>query len=360
MNDETWLRDALRAAAGTGRPAGGPRAAGALARASRRRRQRLTAVSCTAAVAVVVATAVAGGGSGTTGLRPVTPTTESPTPSPVEPTLTPTPSPSPSPTATPEPTAARPTSSTAQPTATPTPVASTWYAPPPPDPLDVYFVVDATGDMQPSLDDVRTAVEQITAELTAAIGRDVAVGYATVRDFDTIYPQRRVYERLAAIRVRPGPLPEYEIGGGEDVPEAHTVALLGATGRRESTFFTAQPAGFRMGARKVVVLLTNAPMKQGDQYPSIAETIQGLRAEDVSFAALRFAPDQLTEADGAVFGRVARETGGVARKAVDCDGSGSRGERLRPGDPLVCGVGEDGVDVRGFAAALVALAMPRA
>jgi hypothetical protein len=359
MSDQSWLRDALRsAAASPGPSAGGARAAGALRLAAQRRRQRLVAASCTAVVAVFLATGLTGG-AGSTGLRPAVLPTGSPSAGETyERTASPTPE------ATPEETATPATPEPSRETTAPPSSAPAVYRtfPPPPGPLDVFFVVDTTGDMQPMGDVVPRIVGDIVARLDARVPRNnVGYGFARFGDFTAAELNKPVYERLQPIRVEPGQrLPALTYAGGGDDPEATTIALDGVLGRAHAPY-SAQPTApsFRPNAAKLVVLVTSAPMKQGDGYPPIEDVVRDLRAAGIRVVALHAMTEnrpEVKEAARADLDLVGTGTEGVVDRATDCDGDGRID--LRRGDALVCGFHEAAEETfTGFADALLRFAM---
>lgn len=327
MKDQSWLRDALRAAT-TNQPQGTARATGALHRARQRKRQRVTAASCATVAAVFAAAALTSGGSGSTGLQPVTPPTS--TAATPEPTTTYSPSPEPTASADPTSTGAPRPASPPPPSPSATQRVVIRYPATPPGPLDVYFMVDSTVTMRHHDNAVRSAIAGIVGELD---WRDALFGYATFNDWTVPPSSEPIYRRYSRIMVDP-PMPRFTYDGGGDPAEAHTLGLDAAIGVAHAPYTEpGQDAGFRPDARKVIVLITDGAMKQGSGYPAKAEVAQRLRERGVSVVALSITSFGEDVARGDLV-EMAEATGGVAAKSADCDGDGQ--VDIRRGDAIVC------------------------
>jgi hypothetical protein len=359
MNDETWLRNALRAAASP--PPAPDRAGGALALAARRRRERTVALSCVAVVSVMIASLAFGNGSGPAGLRPLPPA--------VSPTWTgdamsPSASASPEGPATSEPGLEVPGQGQPKPTpggsVEPTgrsmvPIDEVVH-PPVPTPLDVYVLLDTTFSVSRGLGDLDAAIRRIDDGLRARnVAAQWGLGVFTDTDFTPTGDPPPVYHRVRAIGsgvvttdgVRTN-------GGGGPEEEADTLALEGAVGVAHVPWTRdSDAAGFRPGVRSVILLVTDAGMDENAPNPSIDDAIATMNTHDVTVVGLQV----LTQIDPAGasenLGRVAGATGGVAANDVDVDGDGI--VDLRAGRPLVWEWADDG-DTFGFGAALAALA----
>lgn len=361
MTDERWLRDALHRATAVQPPGGDVRADGALRLASARRKQRLAVASCTAVLAVFMASSLTGGG--TRGLEPAPVASPSGSETPVAEASPSEPSPGPG---------------EAEPTATSVPEGWEWDDPgkpippqdrgpwPAPEPMaiDVYFLFDVTASAQPYLN--QPLSEPIVRALRAG-GHDVRYGYGTFRDKgvwnvigDGEVHDGQVYQRMAAIQPAPGPFSGYAYAGG-DPPEAHTMGLMGAFGWTDGlNVRDPQPAGFRAGAKKFIVMVTNSPMHSGGDYPTIEEAVAELNEHSVWGIPIQFIGNDDPEAVRAQLDRVAAGTHAIAPRTVDCDGDDRfhDGIDVRRGDPLVCttypGAGVE--DWSGLANAMIALA----
>ncbi|HVF06327.1 MAG TPA: hypothetical protein VNA20_15905 [Frankiaceae bacterium] len=225
--------------------------------------------------------------------------------------------------------------------------------------LEVFFLIDATGDMVQARDAVRTAVDGIQARL--AQRTTLRHGFGVFRD---VTPNSLwltdLYQRLSPVRANGGALPrDIAYQGGGDVPEAHTFALDAVIGVRHepwTTEWSAAPAEFSGTLPKLVVLVTSAPAKQGMTYPALNETISRLRAAGVGVASLVVKTEQGDERGAREhLGSIAAGTAAVARSAFDCDGD--RRVDVARGGPLVCPMPADPrvrQSFTGFADALVA------
>lgn len=354
MNDETFLRDLLAHAAATGStPA--DRMRGVFAHVARRRRQRMVAASCAAVVAVFVAVA-ATGGSGASGLRPLPPVTT--------PTMTAAPSGDPgrpyvagSPGVAGTPYAsAFPTLPVHSSSASPTPRSA-----PVPGKLDIYVLLDNSGDMGgPARDALPGVIASLDKRLRAdhvdlAWGLGLFTDQTTSNVLDVYHRERDIAKSALDFST----LPPNQ--GGGDIPEGDTYALDGAVGVGHLPYtMDSEGATFRPGATRVILLVTNAPMHDGDSpgYPSIDEAIASLRAAGGMAVGLQIlgtgsAPSQDRDASRDL-ARVARGTGATARRAVDCDGD--QHVDVAKGAPLVCEMDQWIKALPGLADALAALA----
>ncbi len=353
MSDETWLREVLRRAT-TRQPVAGDRVRGAFAVVRRRRQQRVVAASCAAVTAVFLATTFTGSGGGSSGLQPV-----DPGPSPTE---TVTPSTDASPSASPSAFDGTPTAGSGGPSSGPATTAEPASAseapvvvgslPHPSGRMDVYVLLDATGSMPiQKLDPiVRSLYDRLVTD-----GVPLQWGLGTFRDTD-VGDTNKVYQRVRDIAAGYQDFNDVlAAGGGGDLAEADTLALDGTLGIGHLPYtMDGQGATFRSGAHRVVVLITDAPMQEGNEHPTIASTIDRLRAANVTVVGvdvMTVLSQQDTYTDLA---SVAGGTGATAGQSVDCDGDGHRDIAL--GAPMVCRVDPEGkVDLAGLADALVRL-----
>ncbi|MBV9097937.1 MAG: VWA domain-containing protein, partial [Frankiaceae bacterium] len=228
---------------------------------------------------------------------------------------------------------------------------------PDPTPLDVYFLVDTTGSMQPAIKGLQKSVLNIAQNLRNDLGQSACFGVGGVKDVQvdttsTATPTDtyvfKTFLPVAPCDTAPGlPMVSHAVkqlveGGGGDPPEAQTLALKLAVTGGTSAFppvEPAQPANFRNGAFKVIVYISDAGSHEGGGYPTIPEVIQTLNVNDVkvvSIAVQDGAGD--FNAARAMMRQLALGTGSLAPKSgVDCngDGGGYYGD-LGPNDPLVC------------------------
>lgn len=353
--NESWLRDALREATSR-QPHVGDRTPGVFARVTRRRQQRAVAVSCVTALAVLFGVASMRGADSVS-LDPTVPIhTPSGTESPAEAAH---PASTTSPTSTqepdPEPEPSRTAGTTAGPRATAPPAA-------PPDvprggKLDVYVLLDTTSSMVSAESALDPALKAIHERLRRE-GFDVAWGLGVFRDTQPELPETRAYERVRAI-APDGTMNSTGVryGGGDTNPaEAMTMGLHGAVGVGHFPYTSdTEAAGFRPDARKLVLLVTDAPSMEGDPHPSVEQVAEDLRARGVRVAALHVLTENDPRSARADLDLVARGTGGLAEGPVDCDGD--PGHELSRGDPLVCELpSRKAQDLSGFGDALADMA----
>jgi hypothetical protein len=227
---------------------------------------------------------------------------------------------------------------------------------PDPTPLDVYFLVDTTGSMQPAILGLQKSVVSIAKNLRKELGLSACFGVGGVKDVQpdaTVTDPNQAYVFKTFLPVAPcdsGPeLPMVSAavkklaqGGGGNTPEAQTVGLkLAVTGETlpYPPVVTPQPANFRPGAFKVIVLISDAGANEGNGYPTVPEVIQTLNVSDVKVVSIAVR-DGVGDLKGAedMMNKIAVGTGSLAPPSgVDCngDGGGYYGD-LGPGDPLVC------------------------
>lgn len=228
--------------------------------------------------------------------------------------------------------------------------------PPVPGPLDVYFLIDTTGSMQPAIDGLRRSIQGIVDAL-AATNFDVQMGLGDFRDVDDSEALGGwVYHRGQHI-APPGEglrqaLVDLRIQGGGDYPEADTIALTQAvTGAGQAGVVKAgQEAGFRQGATRVVVLITDAPFHvEPPVYPSFPETVGTLTRAGVKVLGVSIG-------DGAVadLGRLARDTGTLTPEGgIDCGGDGVA--EVAEGQPAVCQIDHNGRGAARLSEPIIAL-----
>ena len=227
--------------------------------------------------------------------------------------------------------------------------------PPRPGPLDVYFLMDTTSSMEPSIDGMRESIQDIV-DVLAGSGLDVHMGLGSFRDVDPQLGDRAgyVYRREAPIGP-PGDalargLEQLAVGGGGDAPEADTVALTEAvTGAgRGGLVAPGQDAGFRVGSTKVMVLVTDAPMHvEQPVYPSFEEVQRTLGP--VRVLGIAVGSKGLADLE-----RVSRDTHGTAPvEGLDCDGDGVA--EVEEGAPAVCQISQGGFGGQQLGPAIINL-----
>lgn len=217
--------------------------------------------------------------------------------------------------------------------------------------LEVYFLLDATASMQRADAAVRDAVGDMVTRLKKRV--DLRHGYGVFRDTSlTSDPTLAVYERMAPIG-QGGSFPVIRYAGGGDHPEGHTFGLYGTLGEEHLPWLRdPAPAGFTGSGRKLVVLVSDAPVGEGGFRPTMRETLNRLDAAGIAVAGLSVVNE--IESGRPDLEELASETRATARRAADCDGD--RRTDLRPGAPLVCEVypKQPLGSFAGFADALVA------
>lgn len=234
-------------------------------------------------------------------------------------------------------------------------------------PVDVDLLVDTTGSMQQAINGVRGGMAGIVNAL-ARERLDLRVGLADFKDIGATDlqadpDQSYVYRRRVRM-ARPGAQLEEQLralrqhGNGDD-PEAQTIALVeSATGRGIPGIVPANgEAGFRPNATRIVVLVSDNPFKQGPPYPSIAETVGTLVAEDVRMVGVSVLNGG-ADADGSLrdLRAVASGTGSLAPAGgLDCDGDGRADAAA--GEPLVCEVSPAAAGLASIANAITRLVL---
>ncbi|HET7482826.1 MAG TPA: YCF48-related protein [Actinomycetota bacterium] len=227
--------------------------------------------------------------------------------------------------------------------------------PPLPNPLDVFFVVDTTQSMEASIDGLRRGMQAIIDQL-ASKGLDVEFGVGEIKDYPIPgYGDAQQGDFPYRLDRRIGP-PDDELkaalerlessgGGAVDAPESQLTGLYqAATGEGDPPWVPAgQDAGFRPGATKVIVNITDAPFHDEPQHPSppFESVVSALRNKGILQIGLaiygprgaRGLPD---------LRRMADETDTVAPEPVDCDGDGK--PDLETGTALVCEITDQDYD----------------
>ncbi len=118
-----------------------------------------------------------------------------------------------------------------------------------PKPLDVAFVVDATGSMQPVIDFLKRDIGTIKTALEL-VSSQPRIGITFYRDFGDTFVTRstRLTDKLATLDTFIGAMDAH---GGVDRPEAVREAL--------NDCLKENPWAWKRDGRKVVVLITDAP-----------------------------------------------------------------------------------------------------
>ena len=223
--------------------------------------------------------------------------------------------------------------------------------PPQPTPLDVFFLMDTTQSMDSSINGLLKGMHQISSDL-ARSKIDVWFGVGEFKDYpipgygDPIsgdFPYRLNRKMGPADASLVAAIEEMQASGGGDhhLPESQLTALYqSVTGAGEPGFVDAnQDAGFRSGAVKVVVLITDAGFEDSAAHPSppFSAVAGELTADGVYQVGLAVYGPWGVKAALADLEEMAQATGTrVPPGGVDCDGDGVK--ELTAGAPLVCEV----------------------
>lgn len=221
-------------------------------------------------------------------------------------------------------------------------------------PLDVYFLLDTTASMGPTIEGLTVAIKDIASQLRRKLGQDACFGLGEFKDTNPSGPSDtdKVFRTHVKIACEGPTLPkmtkalknrnELYSSGGWDIPEAGTVALnqmLTGAGQTTPLVLPGHAAGFRFESYKVVVMLTDASFKQGGGYQSVDETantlsVNGIKVVNVLVKTPKGEPDKAREHMNAI----ANETNSLAPPGgVDCDGDGVHTSTdLNEGEPLIC------------------------
>ena len=211
-------------------------------------------------------------------------------------------------------------------------------------PTDLYLLVDTSASMRPRLADLRRGVSDAMVRLLPWDSLRVGVGefrttsagdwheratYRAIRRIGAVdNGLEQAVERLGSDQ---GLLPPLPVG-----ERAHTLALdESVTGDGHRPYVEAgQDAGFRPGARKVVVVVTDAAFAADSTQPSRADAIATLSAAGAEVFGLALHGDALGDLTA-----VASGTRSVADRTVDC----GAGRRVATGRPNACVVSPDAI-----------------
>lgn len=215
-----------------------------------------------------------------------------------------------------------------------------------PTPLDVFFLLDASGSMGDDHRALARQLETIVRELSAA-RIPVAFGLGTYRDLDERYrrlhdispPSAALVRKMHAIRAAGGAEPAYtalrQMASGTGI----AIPLTGAP------VPPGQQASFRPNARRYVVHVTDEPLQPDPPHGDPLTAVLDLQARSVGHIGLiATPPSDLPDADAATIDPQMRAlsaaTGAVAPAGgVDCDGDGRAD--LQRGEPIVCRIPTD-------------------
>ncbi|HVM19776.1 MAG TPA: hypothetical protein VM307_07435, partial [Egibacteraceae bacterium] len=212
-----------------------------------------------------------------------------------------------------------------------------------PTPLDVAFLLDASGSMGDDHRALAHGLERIVGDLADA-RIPVAFALAEYRDWDLRYrllhqmapPTGELVRKLRSIR---------SAGGTEPAYTALYQLVTGAG--QKATVGAPVPAGQQVrwrDARRYVVHVTDEPLQPDPDGPDPVTATQALIDERVGHIGLIANPPPEVGADGDALMRtqmqvLSLQTGALAPPGgVDCDGDGD--PDLAEGDPIVCNVAE--------------------
>ncbi|MFN2626036.1 MAG: hypothetical protein ABR520_08140 [Mycobacteriales bacterium] len=228
-----------------------------------------------------------------------------------------------------------------------------------PTPLDVFFLVDTTGSMSPTIAGLREGIGKIVTDL-ARLRLDVQFGLGDFKDYPVEPygdPSDYPYKRRLPITEPGEPLREaigtLEPSGGGDGPESDLTAVYqSVTGKGQRVVpgvdagaadFVApgQDAGFRPTALKVVILATDVQFHTEPTYPgpTFDDTLTELTSRGVRVVGLAVGADPRGEDEiGGPRPDLVRLAGGSGALApasgVDCNGDGR--QDVAPAAPMVC------------------------
>ncbi|HVF03670.1 MAG TPA: vWA domain-containing protein [Frankiaceae bacterium] len=221
-------------------------------------------------------------------------------------------------------------------------------------PLDVYFLLDTTGSMGPTIESLTVAIKDIASQLRKRLGQNACFGLGEFKDTNPSGPSDtdKVFRTHVKIACEDESLPlmsaalknrkELYSSGGHDIPEAGTVALnqmLTGAGQVNPLVLPGHDARFRHEAYKVVVMLTDAPYKEGGGYGTVEQTANTLRVNGIKVVnVLVHTPQGDAPKAREHMTVIANETNSVAPPGgVDCDGDGKwTMADVDPGGPLIC------------------------
>jgi photosystem II stability/assembly factor-like uncharacterized protein len=236
--------------------------------------------------------------------------------------------------------------------------------PPRPKPMDVYFLLDSTGSMAPTIDALKEGMGDIIAELRRA-GIDVWAGVGDYRTYDWESDRRPKVANYPYRRIRAvGPIDEELVRAMQGIRAAGnsgsglTALYQSATGSGQDVIppgpsradvAPGMGAGFRNGSVRVVVMAAdryfNTPDRPtGDDNPwppgvpwpgpTFDQAIDALNKEDIHQVGIAIKPS-FKDSPSPDLEIVARGTSTLAPPGgIDCDSDGF--VEISEGQPLVC------------------------
>ena len=230
-----------------------------------------------------------------------------------------------------------------------------------PVPLDVFFLIDTSSSMDPTIRGLRSGMQDIVNELAEA-RIDAQFGVGEYKDYPiTGFGDNKTDDFAYRLNRAIGPADEsleaaleaLKASGGGDPPESQLTALYqAATGEGETgcvddgvdTVSACVPPGqganFRDEALKVIVHMTDAQFHDGLQHPSpsfstVSSTLLNKGIEHIGLSVYGMDGDE----GRADLMRMTDDVGTTAPSGgVDCDGNGSTD--IQEGEPLLCDVAD--------------------
>ena len=227
-------------------------------------------------------------------------------------------------------------------------------------PLDVFFMVDTTGSMQPAIDALRRDILKIARGLKIKLGQQACFGLGEFKDFaagqalDVYHVRHKISacetdSELPRIREALGKM--MAGGGGADLPEAHTIALeqmMTGDGQPNPYVAPNEDAEFRHDAYKVVVLISDAGFRQSSGYPPLPRVAELLKSSEVRIVNVLVQTNDTSHIQGRVdMTELGLATDSVAPPGgVDCnDNQRVDPADVKPGQPIICDWIQDGFDM---------------
>ena len=223
--------------------------------------------------------------------------------------------------------------------------------------MDIAFVIDATGQHERAINNVKAAIPQLMDQVVTASGGDYRAELVVVHDSIDVTVAFAAGNRTALQSA----VSALSAGGGGNLPEMTDEALrttIDALGPRPHQTGTALP--FRSSALKIIVLITDAlPAGFDDTYtPGVDDVAANQRALDAAAAGIKisavFVPTQGVDPQiVAIMQNYGTRTGGIYVQTQP-DGNGTA-DAIRE-VISACGGGPRPTGARPTAAAAVATA----
>lgn len=231
--------------------------------------------------------------------------------------------------------------------------------------LDVFFLVDVSDSMNPTIAGLREGMNQIVEELGKS-KIDVQFGLGSYKDYPIPgygnpvagdYPYRLDRPIGPADASFTAALETLQSSGGGDLPESQLTGVYqAATGAGDPGFVDAgQGAGFRADALPVIVHMTDQAFHNSPAHPSPSLDVVAseLRNKGIYHIGLAVWGKQGNLNAIRDLTALSDQSESNAPAPVDCDGDGS--EDIAVGEPLVCDIREEArIGVMNLAPAIIA------